>query len=69
MNKKINIILPGLGNSGGIIVIKKYAEMLSEIGWDVVIYSPVKAYNLHRYKNEFKNLIHQIYKDILVSLQ
>ena len=69
MNKKINIILPGLGNSGGIIVIKKYAEMLSEVGWDVVIYSPVKAYNLHRYKSEFENLIHQIYCTIKTVLE
>lgn len=61
MHKKLNIILPGLGDSGGIKVIKKYRELLTELGWDVIIYCPVKSYNLHRYKFAFKNLVHQIY--------
>lgn len=61
MHKKLNIILPGLGDSGGIKVIKKYQELLTELGWDVIIYCPVKSYNLHRYKFAFKNLVHQIY--------
>lgn len=59
--KKLNIVLPGLGASGGIDVIKKYKELLSKKGWDVIIYAPVRAYNLHRYKSAIKNWIHQVY--------
>lgn len=58
---KINIIMPGLGDSGGIKVIQRYAEMMSASGEDVCVYCPIKAYNLHRYKSEIKNKIHQIY--------
>ena len=59
--KKINIILPGLGVSGGIQVVKKYKELMEKDGWDVIIYAPLKAYNLHRYRSNIKNKIHQIY--------
>ena len=59
--KKINIILPGLGDSGGIQVVKKYKELMEKDGWDVIIYAPLKAYNLHRYRSNIKNKIHQIY--------
>lgn len=58
---KINIIMPGLGDSGGIKVIQRYAEMMTASGEDVCVYCPIKAYNLHRYKSEIKNKIHQIY--------
>ena len=58
---KINIIMPGLGKSGGQIVLKRYADELSELGNDVVIYCPIIAYNLHRYKNPLTNIIHKLY--------
>lgn len=58
---KLNIILPGLGDSGGIQIVKKYKDLLEKQGWDVIIYAPIKAYNLHRYKSNAKNIVHQIY--------
>lgn len=58
---KINIIMPGLGDSGGIKVIQRYAELMSASGEDVCVYCPIRAYNLHRYNCEIKNKIHQIY--------
>lgn len=58
---KINFVMPGLGDSGGIKVIQRYAEMMKALGEDVCVYCPIKAYNLHRYKSEIKNKIHQIY--------
>lgn len=69
MSKKLNIILPGLGDSGGIRVMKKYQELLSGLGWDVIIYCPVKSYNLHRYKSSLKNLIHQVYCTLKVIFE
>lgn len=58
---KINFIVPGLGDSGGIRVVDKYCELLRERGHDVEIYSPILAYNLHRYNSNLKNIVHQIY--------
>lgn len=59
--RKLNIILPGLGTSGGIKVIYKYKQLLEKDGWDVEIYSSIFANNLHRYTSPFKNIAHQIY--------
>lgn len=58
---KINFILPGLGISGGIKVVEKYAEILNEQGNDVVIYCSIQNANLHRYKSNLLNLTHQVY--------
>ena len=58
---KINFIMPGLGDSGGIKVIRNYAAMMNAAGEDVIIYCPIKAYNLHRYESSIKNIMHQIY--------
>lgn len=58
---RVNFILPGLGDSGGIQVVKKYAELFREKGIDVVIYSSVIADDLHRYPLKAKNKAHQIY--------
>lgn len=58
---RVNFILPGLGDSGGIQVVDKYAEIFREKGIDVVIYSSVIADNLHRYPNRLKNKAHQSY--------
>lgn len=58
---KINFILPGLGDSGGIKVVMKYASLLNGQGIDTVVYCPMLAYNLHRYSSHVKNRIHQLY--------
>lgn len=58
---KINFILPGLGDSGGIRVVEKYLKLLSEHGHDVYIYSSIRNNNLHRYDSVLKNKIHQWY--------
>lgn len=58
---RVNFILPGLGDSGGIQVVKKYAELFHKKGIDVVIYSSVIADDLHRYPGILKNKAHQIY--------
>ena len=58
---KINFLLPGLGDSGGIRVVREYAKCLNRMGVNTVIYSPVLADNLHRYNSKLKNLIHQMY--------
>jgi hypothetical protein len=60
---RVNFIIPGLGDSGGIQVVKKYAELFRERGIDVVIYSSVIADDLHRYPIRYKeqstsNLLH-----------
>ena len=39
---KINIIIPGVGLSGGIRVLFKYAELLKEKGHDVVFIRQLK---------------------------
>lgn len=57
----INFILPAMANSGGSNVIYKYAELFTNMGHDVLIYSPRFAYNMHRSNNEIKNVIHQMY--------
>lgn len=61
MGKKINIILPGLGDSGGIKVIHIYKEILESKGWDVQIYCSIVGYNLHRYSSKMKNILHRFY--------
>lgn len=58
---RVNFILPGLGDSGGIQVVKKYAELFREKGIDVVIYSSVIGDDLHRYPVKIKNKVHQVY--------
>jgi len=57
----INFILPGPGDSGGIKVVLRYAQLLIDRGNDVKVYIPIKAYNLGRYKSECINKIHQLY--------
>ena len=58
---KINFILPGLGDSGGIRVVEKYAEIFKNQGHDVEIYSSICNNNLHRYSSQIKNKLHQLY--------
>lgn len=57
----INFILPAMANSGGSKVIYIYAKILSDMGNDVKIYSPMIAYNMHRYNSKLKNIVHQEY--------
>lgn len=58
---KINFVLPGLGDSGGIQVVLKYVELLKQHGEDVVVYSSIISPNLHRYHFNVLNIAHQIY--------
>jgi glycosyltransferase involved in cell wall biosynthesis len=58
---KINYVLSALAKSGGANVVYRYAELLNEKGHDVVIYKSILSYNLHRYDDNIKNVIHQIY--------
>lgn len=66
---KINFIVPSLGISGGIDVVYKYVNLLSERGHDVCVYKELKATNMHRYRFEIKNDIHQIYCTAKTILQ
>lgn len=58
---KVNFILPGLGDSGGIKVVRKYVELMKQRDIDVCIYCSVIADNLHRYQFNFLNFVHQVY--------
>lgn len=58
---KVNFICPGLGDSGGIKVVEKYAELLNERGVDTIIYSSIRSSNVHRYQSSLKNALHQVY--------
>lgn len=69
---KINFLLPTIGDSGGMKVVCRYAEMLHKLGHDVVIYRSIKSPNLRRYRNPVRNLIHVGYcsaKSVVVSLK
>lgn len=57
----INFVLPAIGHSGGMAVVYKYAELLSEAGHDVVVYKEIIRPNLHRYHSKIINLVHRIY--------
>lgn len=51
--KKINFIVPGLFNSGGMKVIYEYAKRLLTYGFDVKIYYPYVYFNLHTGKHDY----------------
>lgn len=61
---KINIIIPGVGLTGGIRVVFKYAELLTEVGHDVVFYTPIIAYDVKNSKNELINYGHVVTNSI-----
>ncbi|MBQ8306760.1 MAG: glycosyltransferase family 4 protein [Blautia sp.] len=61
---KVNFILPGLGDSGGIQIVKKYVQLLNERGIDTVIYCSLISNNLHRYHSRLVNNLHQLYCSI-----
>lgn len=58
---RVNFILPGLGDSGGIKVVRKYVELMKKRDVDVCIYCSLIADNLHRYPSGLLNLVHQVY--------
>lgn len=49
---KINFIVPEVSRTGGMNIIFQYANRLKERGHDVMLYSPVIPFNLH--KNQLK---------------
>lgn len=57
---KINVIIPGIGLSGGIRVLFRYAELLNEKNHDVVFYTPLLAYDVKNCNSEFLNKLHVI---------
>lgn len=57
---KINIIIPGIGLSGGIRVLFRYGELLNEKKHDVVFYTPLLAYDVKNSKSEISNKLHVI---------
>ena len=58
---RINFVLPSIGTSGGIDVVNQYADTLSILGHDVVIYKEILSPNMHRYRSPLKNMAHRIW--------
>lgn len=66
---KINFVVPGIGNSGGINVLNQYIKMMQDdSNIDVIAYACIKGSNMHRYSNNFINRLHQIYMTIKTAL-
>ncbi|MEG0034850.1 MAG: glycosyltransferase [Bacilli bacterium] len=61
---KINIIIPGVGLTGGIRVIFTYAQWLTKSGNDLIFYTPIKAYNVKNSDNELINLFHVFFNSL-----
>lgn len=62
---KINFVVPGIGNSGGINVLNRYIKMMqNDSNIDVVAYANIKGNNMHRYNSNFMNHLHQLYMTI-----
>ena len=58
---KVNFIMPGLGNSGGMKVVYKYAKLLQKEDVDVKIYSSFFAYPAHKFQLKLVNYIYKTY--------
>ena len=56
----INIIVPGIGLSGGMRVLFQYGELLKAKGHDVVFYTPLKAYDVKNNKSLILNKAHVV---------
>ena len=56
----INIIIPGIGLSGGMRVLFQYGELLKAKGHDIVFYTPLLAYDVKNNKSEILNKIHVV---------
>jgi glycosyltransferase involved in cell wall biosynthesis len=65
----INFVLTSIGASGGIDVVYKYVDMLTERGHDVCVYKEIQASNMHRYDSKAKNLLHQAYCTLKAYIQ
>lgn len=66
---KINIVMPSIGNSGGIDVVYKYVYLLKKRGHDVCVYKELKAVNICRYSSKMKNYLHQVYCTLKACVQ
>ena len=55
---KINIIIPGIGLSGGIRVLFRYGELLKKKGHNVIYYTPILAYDVHNNSSILLNKLH-----------
>ena len=56
----INIIVPGIGLSGGMRVLFQYGEMLKAKGHDIIFYTPLKAYDVQNNKSIILNKMHVV---------
>ncbi len=59
---KINIIIPFIYRVGGVKLIFEYANRLTDLGHDVVIYSPLYPYNSYMGKIAVVNTLKRFYR-------
>lgn len=57
---KINFIVPEISRTGGINIIFQYANRLTDRGHDVMMYSPVIPFNLHKNRIKLYYLKYQV---------
>ncbi len=57
---KINFIVPEITRTGGMNIIFQYANRLTERGHDVMLYTPVVPFNLHKNRVKWYFLKHQV---------
>ncbi len=57
---KVNFIVPEITRTGGMNIIFQYANRLVERGHDVILYTPVIPFNLHKKHVKWYFLKHQI---------
>lgn len=58
---KVNFIMPGLGDSGGMKVVYKYAKLLRNLNVNVKIYSAILPPTSYKFSSKLANHIHQLY--------
>ena len=63
---KVSFVLPALYGTGGINVVYEYGRRLSQRGYDVTIYAPILAYNMHR-GNKCIDIAKQLYATLKVA--
>ena len=56
----INIIVPGIGLSGGMRVLFQYGELFKAKGHDVVFYTPLMAYDVQNSNSLILNKAHVV---------
>lgn len=64
---KVNFIVPEITRTGGMNIIFQYANRLTERGHDVVLYTPVIPFNLHKNRLRWYYLKYQV-KSLLKRL-